>query len=126
MVPVASCGVMAASLWDKHSLWKGGRTIANQCVQLPDDTQRSGVEAASHFTPRAFSEEAVFPERLSGWLPFNGLPATDHKALPTSDGVLQTGIMGDDICWVGCFFPLLFHTCCCTIYIFLLFFGYSC
>lgn len=54
MVPVASWSVMAASLWDKQPLRKGGRTITNQCVRLPDDTQRSGAEAASHFTPEAF------------------------------------------------------------------------
>lgn len=52
MVPVASCGVMATSLWDKQHLRKGARTITNQCVQLPSGTKRSVVEAASHFTPQ--------------------------------------------------------------------------
>lgn len=34
--------------------------ITNQCVQLPNDTKRSGVEAVSHFTPKAFMEELAF------------------------------------------------------------------
>lgn len=65
MVPVASCGVMAASLWDKQPLRKGERTITNQCVRLLDDTQRTGVEAASHFTPTAFWRNR---STLRGWV----------------------------------------------------------
>lgn len=65
MVPVASWGIMAASLWNKHPLRKGERTITNQYVQLCDVTQRSGVDAASHFTLKVFVEELVF---LRGWV----------------------------------------------------------
>lgn len=65
MVPVARCGEMVASLRDKQPHRKGGRKITNQCVQLPNDTKRSGVEAVSHFSPKAFMEELAF---LRGWV----------------------------------------------------------
>lgn len=93
MVPVADCGVMAASLWDKQPLRKG-RTITNQCVQLPDDTQRTCVEAASHFTPKAFWRKR---SSLKGWV--NGCFLMEWLWLTTVSITykwwdIQLGIMG--------------------------------
>lgn len=88
MVPVASCGVMAASLWDKQPLRKG-RTITNQCVQLPDGTQRSCAEAASHFSPKAFWRKW---SSLRGWV--NGCLLMYRlwlKALTMSDRAYKQG-----------------------------------
>lgn len=128
MVPVASCGVMAASLWDKQPLRKGGRTITNQCVRLPDDTQRTGVEAASHFTPKAFWRNQ---SSLRGWV--DGCLLMDWLDWPQSTAKEWWSInTGGNAGWKVWFvyisffsFHFLLHTMFVFIFMYLIFIGYD-
>lgn len=86
-----------------------GRTITNQCVQLPQDSKRSCVEAASLFTPKAFWRKRV---SLTGWV--SGCFLMDwHWRTTVSITYKRWRTNRNNMGWkvILVFFSLLFHTC---------------
>ncbi len=79
MVPVARCGEMTTSLWDKQSLRKEkkGQLLIN--VYSSPRTPKGVVWRLHHTSPQRLLEEVGFTERLSELLSFNGLAVMDHN-----------------------------------------------
>lgn len=74
----------------------------NQCVQLLDDTQRSGVEAATHFTPKAFWRKCSSLRGVEWIVVFLWIGFDWPQGIINMWWNIQTGILGDELC-------------CCTI-----------